>query len=197
MVTLETPRLLLRRWRAEDVAPLAAINADAEVMRWIGDGSVRDEDRTRSGIEAMERGWEEQGFGLFAVEIRSTHELAGFTGLSVPDFLPEVLPAVEVGWRLGRAHWGQGLATEAAAAAVRFGFEDCALKRIISIAQVGNDASEGVMAKLGMHPFHETVDPSCNRRVRVFELTSDRFREQGAGNISTGSSRPERLQGWD
>ncbi|WP_438270967.1 GNAT family N-acetyltransferase [Streptomyces anulatus] len=175
MVMLETPRLLLRRWREEDVAPLAAVNADPEVMRWIGDGSVRDEQQTRSGIEAMEHGWEAQGIGLFAVEIRSTRELAGFTGLSIPDFLPEVLPAVEVGWRLGRSYWGQGLATEAAAAAVRFGFEDRALKRIISIAQVGHDASERVMAKLGMHPFHETVDPSCSRRVRIFELASDRY----------------------
>ncbi|MFF8913328.1 GNAT family N-acetyltransferase [Streptomyces sp. NPDC015032] len=60
--------------------------------------------------------------------------MAGFTGLSVPDFMPELLPAVEVGWRLGRAHWGQGLATEAAAAAVRFGFEDCGVDRVVSIA---------------------------------------------------------------
>src|SRR5471032_1571712 len=89
------------------------------------------------------------GFGLFAVEIRSTGELAGFIGLSVPDFLLEVLAAVEVGWRLGRSHWGQGLATEAAAAAVRFGFEERGLERIVSIAQVGNDASERIMTKLG------------------------------------------------
>lgn len=112
---LETPRLVLRRWRADDVVPMAAVNADPEVMRWIGDGSVRDEQQTRHGIEAMEREWDTQGSGLFAVEIRSTGELAGFTGLSVPDFMPELLPAVEVGWRLGCAHWGQGLATEAAA----------------------------------------------------------------------------------
>ncbi|MGC5005407.1 GNAT family N-acetyltransferase [Streptomyces sp. NBC_00353] len=172
---LETPRLLLRRWREEDVAPLAAVNADPEVMRWIGDGSVRDEQQTRRGIEAMEHGWEAQGFGLFAVEIRSTRKLAGFTGLSVPDFLPEVLPAIEVGWRLGRAHWGHGLATEAAAAAVRFGIEDLGLERIVSVAQVGHDASERIMVKLGMHPLRETVDPSCGRRVRIFELSSDRY----------------------
>ncbi|MFB6710107.1 GNAT family N-acetyltransferase [Streptomyces sp. NPDC056333] len=172
---LATPRLLLRRWREEDVAPLAAVNADPEVMHWIGDGSVRDDQQTRSGIEAMEHEWEAQGFGLFAVEIRSTRELAGFTGLSIPDFLPEVLPAVEVGWRLGRGHWGQGLATEAAAAAVRFGFEDRGLERLVSIAQVGHAASERIMVKLGMHPFGETVDPSCGRRVRVFGLSADRY----------------------
>lgn len=144
-------------------------------MRWIGDGGVRDEQQTRRGIEAMEREWEGQGFGLFAVEIRATGELAGFTGLSVPGFMPEVLPAVEVGWRLGRAHWGQGLATEAATAAVRFGFEHRGLDRIVSIAQLGNAASERIITKLGMHPVRETVDPSCGRRVRVFELSSDQY----------------------
>lgn len=175
MVTLETPRLILRRWHEGDIAPLAAVHADPEVMRWIRDGSVRDEEETRGGVQAWESEWESQGFGLFAVEIRSTGELAGFTGLSVPHFLPEVLPAVEVGWRLGRSHWGQGLATEAAAAAVRFGFEERGLERIVSIAQVGNDASERIMAKLGMRPVRETVNPTCGRRVRVFELLSDEY----------------------
>lgn len=170
MTTLETPRLLLRRWRPDDVGPMAAVNADPEVMRWIGDGSVRDEQQTRRGVEAMEQEWGTQGFGLFAVEIRSTGELAGFTGLSVPHFMPEVLPAVEAGWRLGRSHWGQGLATEAAAAAVRFGFEGCGLDRIVSIVQPGNGASERIITKLGMRLLRETVDPGCGRRVRVFEL---------------------------
>ncbi|WP_283947833.1 GNAT family N-acetyltransferase [Streptomyces panaciradicis] len=170
---LETPRLVLRRWREDDVAPMAAVNADPEVMRWIGDGSVRDARQTRLGIEAIEREWDAQGFGLFAVEIRSTGGLAGFTGLSVPDFMPELLPAVEVGWRLGRSHWGRGLATEAARAAVRFGFEVLRLERIVSVAQVGNGASERIMAKLGMHLVREAVDPSCGRRVRVFSLACE------------------------
>ncbi|MEV6201942.1 GNAT family N-acetyltransferase [Streptomyces sp. NPDC051771] len=172
---LETPRLVLRRWRADDVAPMTAVNEDPEVMRWIGDGGVRDEQQTRLGIEAMEHEWESQGFGLFAVEIRATGELAGFTGLSVPDFMPELLPAVEVGWRLGRAYWGQGVATEAAAAALRFGFEECGVDRMVGIAQLGNGASERVMTKLGMRPVRETVDPSCGRRVRVFELSSEQY----------------------
>ncbi|WUG76533.1 GNAT family N-acetyltransferase [Streptomyces sp. NBC_00457] len=151
------------------------MSADPEVMRWVGDGSVRDKQQIRSGVEAMERAWEAQGFGLFAEEVRSTGEPAGFTGLSTPHYLPEVLPAVETGWRLGRSHWGQSLATEAAAAAVRFGFQDCVLDRIVSIAQVGNGASERNMAKLGMHPLRETVDPSCGRRVRILALSSDRY----------------------
>jgi RimJ/RimL family protein N-acetyltransferase len=170
MMPLETPRLLLRRWRADDVAAMAAINADPEVMRWIGDGSTTDEQRTRAGIEWCEKEWDRHGFGLFAVEVRESAELAGFAGLSIPSFLPEVMPAVEIGWRLGRPFWGQGIATEAARAALRFGLVDCELERVVSIAQVGNAASTGIMEKLGMSPERETLDPTCGRSVVVYEI---------------------------
>jgi len=66
VISIRTPRLELRRWRADDVAPMSAINADAEVMRWIGDGSVRDERQTKAGIEEYERRWDGQGFGQLA-----------------------------------------------------------------------------------------------------------------------------------
>ena len=180
MISIRTPRLELRRWRADDVAPMSAINADAEVMRWIGDGSVRDERQTKAGIEEYERRWDGQGFGLFALELRAAGELIGFTGLAVPDFLPEVLPAVEIGWRLGRPWWGQGLATEAARAALRFGLIDSGLERIVSIAQVGNAASEHIMAKLGMRLERETADPTCHRPVRVYAITKVRYLSAGA-----------------
>lgn len=170
--TLTTPRLLLRRWREEDIAPMAAVNADPEVMRWIRDGSVLDEEQTRARIAAWEHEWDTQGFGLFAVELRSTGQLAGFTGLSVPSFLPEILPAVEIGWRLARPHWGQGLATEAASAAVHFAFAERGLDRLVSIAQTGNHASERIMLKLGMRLYRETISPAAaDRPVRVYELT--------------------------
>jgi RimJ/RimL family protein N-acetyltransferase len=167
---LTTPRLLLRRWRESDVAPMAAIHADPAVMRWIGDGSVLDEAGTRAAIERWEAGWETEGFGLFAVEERATGRLAGFTGLAVPHFLPEVLPAVEIGWRLGRPFWGRGLATEAARAALRFAVADRGLTRVVSIAQAGNDASERVMAKIGLVPDRETTDPRNGRALRVHAL---------------------------
>lgn len=171
MIILDTPRLILRRWRDDDVAPMAAINADPEVMRWIGDGAIPSAEQTRTGIEACERGWVANGFGLFAVQVRATGELAGFTGLAVPHFLPEVMPAVEIGWRLGRPFWQQGLATEAARAALDFGLVDCDLEQIVSVVQIGNNASGRVADKLGMRPERETVDPSCDRPVRVYMIT--------------------------
>jgi RimJ/RimL family protein N-acetyltransferase len=179
VIGISTPRLVLRRWREDDVAPMSAINADAEVMRWIGDGSIRDDQQTNLGIDAWEREWDRRGFGLFALELRTTGELIGFTGLAVPDFLPEVMPAVEIGWRLGRSFWGHGLATEAARAALRFGLIDRGLERIVSIAQVGNEASEHIMGKLGMRLERETVDPTCGRRVRVHAISKADYITEG------------------
>ncbi|MEU1748333.1 GNAT family N-acetyltransferase [Micromonospora arida] len=109
MARLETPRLVLRRWRDDDIMPMTAINADPDVMRWIGSGTPADRERTAAGITGCELAWDEHGFGLFAVEVRQTSELAGFAGLAIPTFLPEVMPAVEIGWRLGRPYWGPRL----------------------------------------------------------------------------------------
>jgi RimJ/RimL family protein N-acetyltransferase len=172
---ISTARLVLRRWRGDDVAPMSAINADPQVMRWIGDGSVRDEEQTRAAIQTWEGQWDRHGFGLFALELRETGELVGFTGLKAVDFLPEVMPAVEIGWRLGRPFWGRGLATEAARAALRLGLIDLRLERIISIAQVGNDASERIMGKLGMRLDRETVDPTYGRSIRVHVITEPQY----------------------
>ena len=171
MVTLETPRLVLRRWREADIAPLAAINGDADVMRWIGTGTVRDLEQTRASVAGWEREWDATGMGLFAVEVRATGELAGLTGLAVPHFLPEIMPAVEVAWRLGKPHWGQGIATEAARAALQFGLLDRGLAKVVAIVQVGNVASERVMQKIGMSFERETADPANGRPVRVYEIS--------------------------
>lgn len=173
--TLITPRLVLRRWRDADVEPMAAINGDADVMRWIGAGTVRDLEQTRAGIAAIEREWEANGYGLFAIEERASGDLVGFSGLTVPYFLPEVMPAVEIAWRLGRPYWGRGIGTEASAAAIRFGLADIGLPRIVAIVQIGNDASERIMIKLGMRLARQTVDPGTGRPLRVYEVTRTEY----------------------
>ncbi|MEV0616473.1 GNAT family N-acetyltransferase [Nonomuraea sp. NPDC050404] len=172
---LETERLVLRRWREEDLEALAAIDGDPEVMRFIGDGSVRTAEQTAATLTAMEQRWEERGFGIFAVELRESGELAGWTGLTVPLFLPEVLPAVEIGWRLARTHWGRGIATEAATAALRYGFVKAGLDRVISICHVDNHASARVMTKLGMRQERETKVPATGQPVRVLAITRDEY----------------------
>lgn len=166
-----TERLTLRQWRDGDLDALAAINADPEVMRFILDGSVRDRRQSAEDLEKMVRHWREHGFGLFAVDLRATGQLIGWAGLAEPDFLPEVMPAVEIGWRLGRRFWGQGYATEAAAAALRFGFDEVGLDRIISIRHVDNARSARVMAKLGLSWQFDTVVPGHEQPVAVHAIT--------------------------
>jgi len=175
MTEFTTPRLLLRRWREDDLEPLAAMNADPEVMRYIGDGSVRDRQQTATGLAQVEREWDERGYGLFAVEVRKTGRLAGWVGLAVPAFLPEVLPAVEIGWRLGREYWGAGIATEAARVVLRFGFDDVGLDRIISIRHVDNRASGRVMEKLGLRFDRKTVVPAHGQPVEVHAISRDEY----------------------
>lgn len=169
-MSLGTPRLLLRRWRDEDLDGFAAITAQPEVMRYIHDGRTLDRPATAERLAIYQRHWDEHGFGLYAVEIKETGELAGFTGLAVPTFLPEIMPAVEIGWRLGRAHWGRGLATEAAQAVVAHTRAELGLRRLVSIHVVGNEASARVMVKLGMSLERDTVQPDTGRRVRVYAM---------------------------
>lgn len=173
MTEIQTPRLLLRRWHDDDLVPMAEINGDPQVMRWVGDGSVRDLEHTAEAIERWEEEWDEEGFGLFAVEMLASGELAGFTGLTLPEFLPEVMPQVSLCWRLGPQFWGQGYASEAAHAAMEFALQDRGLDRLIGIARIGDNASENVMRKLGMAPQREITHPEYGfpLRVRTIDLS--------------------------
>jgi RimJ/RimL family protein N-acetyltransferase len=164
---ITTDRLLLRRWRAEDIDPFAAICNDHEVMRYIGCGATRSRDQSAAAILAYETGWEEKGYGLFAVELLDGNSLIGFTGLTEPTFLPEIMPAVELGWRFARQSWGSGYATEAARAALDFGLATLRMPEIVSIYQAENRASERIVEKLGMRFDRETLDASCGRLVRI------------------------------
>jgi RimJ/RimL family protein N-acetyltransferase len=175
MTEIRTPRLVLRRWHDDDLTPMAEINADPQVMHWVDDGSVRDLDHTAEAIEQWEEEWDEEGFGLFAVELLASGELIGFTGLSVPEFLPEVLPAVAIDWRLGSQFWGQGYASEAAQATLEFALQDRGLDRVIAISRMGDDASENVIRKLGMVPERETTHPVYGFALQVHAIDLTEF----------------------
>ncbi|MGP3689964.1 GNAT family N-acetyltransferase [Streptomyces sp. IBSNAI002] len=170
MTEILTPRLILRRWTDDDLVPLSEINGDPEVMRWIGDGSVRDLEETAEDIERWEEEWDEEGFGLFAVELLGSGELIGVVGLSVPEYLPEVLPAVEISWRLGRQYWGQGYASEAAHATLEYALQDRGLDRVVAVNRVGNEESENVIRKLGMVTDHDTAHPEHGHLLRIHAI---------------------------
>ena len=95
------------------------------------------------------------GFGLWAVEVPGVAEFIGYVGLAVPRFEAHFTPCVEVGWRLARAYWGRGYATEGARAALDIGFRQYGLDEIVSFTVPANRRSRAVMERLGM-----THDPA-------------------------------------
>lgn len=160
-----TERLVLRRFRPDDLDPLAAVFAHPEVWQFpYGRALTRDE--TAAFLDAQIADWELCGFGLWIALDRNTETVIGYVGLCVPRFLPEILPAVEVGWRFDPGVWGRGLATEAATAALREGFTTLGLDEICSVPQSDNPASVRVAERLGMRLDRE-VDIAGNERRRA------------------------------
>jgi RimJ/RimL family protein N-acetyltransferase len=111
--------------------------------------------------------------------VAETGQLAGWAGLSIPTFLPEILPAVEVGWRLGESFRGKGYAAEAGAAWIRFGFEELGLDSIVSFYEPDNTASGAVMRRLGFTFERETTHPTHKSIVRVLKLAREDWRPLG------------------
>ncbi|MBC8355797.1 MAG: GNAT family N-acetyltransferase [Planctomycetes bacterium] len=148
---LETERLILRGWSDDDLAPFAQMNADPNVMRHFPTTLSREEsDHFASRIIAH---FSSEGFGLWAVEIKSVAPFVGFIGLATTRFEAHFTPNVEIGWRLAADCWGNGYAPEGARAALKFGFKS--LDEIVSFTVPANLASRRVMEKIGM-----THDPT-------------------------------------
>lgn len=148
--TLDTARLILRRWRDDDGGPFAALNADPVVMEHFVAPMTREQ--SDDFVDRIEAHFDEHGWGLWAVEVKSTGSFAGFIGLWPPNWKPEL---VEVGWRLAHEFWGHGYAPEGAAAVVADGFDRLGLEEIVSFTAMANERSQRVMQKIGM-----TRDPS-------------------------------------
>ena len=149
---LQGPRVRLRHWRDADLAPFAALNADAEVMRFFAAPLTRAESdagaaRIRAQIAAL-------GFGLWALEVPGIG-FAGFVGIGPKLPFPLSVPGIdpvshELGWRLARAAWGRGYATEAAALALRHALDALGLPQIVSYTVAANAPSRAVMQRIGL-----------------------------------------------
>jgi RimJ/RimL family protein N-acetyltransferase len=146
--TLETDRLHLRLWRDDDLAAFAKLNADPRVMEFF----PKPLDRAESDALAarIRDSFETRGFGQWAVEVPGRADFIGYVGLSVPQFEAHFTPCVEIGWRLAREHWGFGYASEAARAALDFGFRSLGLDQIVSFTVPANWRSRRVMERIGM-----------------------------------------------
>ncbi len=146
---LETPRLVLRDWRASDLEDLVAMSADPEVMRYVG--GVLDRPQTWRQLALVVGHWALRGYGLWAVERKRDAALVGRVGL----WNPAGWPGLEVGWTLTRHAWGQGYATEAAGAAMQWAWTELNASELVSVIHRENAASIRVAERLGLRPRRE------------------------------------------
>jgi RimJ/RimL family protein N-acetyltransferase len=150
---LETGRLLLRGLRPEDLDAYAAMYADPDVMHFLEDGRPLDRAAAWRSMAVHLGHWSLRGYGQWALVERATGEFVGRAGLWQPDGWP----GLEVGWVLGRRHWGRGYATEAGHAAIAHAFDALGAVRVISLIRPENDSSIRVAERLG-ETYERTID---------------------------------------
>jgi RimJ/RimL family protein N-acetyltransferase len=173
---VETERLRLSRLQASDLDELARVFAEPEVWEFpLGRGLTGEE--TERFLGRQIELWSTSGFGLWLATDRRTDRAIGFVGLSVPTFMPAILPAIEVGWRLDPAFWGRGYASEGATAALDQAFGTLGLEAICSLPQTANPRSMKVAERLGMKPEPPVEIPGTEARgpveVTPYRLTAD------------------------
>ena len=192
---------MLRRWRESDLPAFSDMNADPAVMKYFPAPLTHDE--SADLMARIETCFRDRGCGLWAAEIQSDGQLAGFVGLAPVEAPYPFAPAVEVGWRLARSCWGQGFATDGANASLRFGFDTIGLTEIVSFTSAINLPSRRVMERIGMtrnpcddfdHPLVSEGDPLRRHvlyRIKCEAVTVD-------GQLGAGCNlHPMPIPSWD
>jgi RimJ/RimL family protein N-acetyltransferase len=146
MPEIETLRLQLRHCTFADADDLARIRGDAEVMRFIGDRKPQSKEKVGELLREIIVHWQKHNFGRWAVINKADNQFIGICGFNYLNHTEEI----EIGYLLAKSAWGKGLATEAAKACLRYGFEELQLEQIVAVAFPENIASRKVMEKLNM-----------------------------------------------
>jgi RimJ/RimL family protein N-acetyltransferase len=146
---IETARLILRDWSEADIEPFLRHTNTPAVMRWLG--GVRSEAEQRESIGRIMRWQSERGFTFWGIERKADGEMLGFCGIKLADTSGSPIEGMyEIGWRLREDAWGQGYAREAATASLDFAFATLGAERVVAITFAPNEASWGLMERLGM-----------------------------------------------
>ena len=147
---IETARLRLRDWTEADIEPFIRHTNTPAVMRWLG--GVKPAEEHRRIIRERVLSWQaERGFTFWIVERKADGALLGFCGLKLADAEGSPIEGeFEIGWRLREDAWGQGYAREAAQATLDFAFDRLDAQRVVSVTFPQNEASWGLMLRLGM-----------------------------------------------
>jgi RimJ/RimL family protein N-acetyltransferase len=179
-IEFNTARLAFRVWQDVHRPAFAAMNRDAEVMKYFP--ALQTREQSDASVDVWLAHFEQHGWGNWAVEILETGEFIGFIGLNIPRRQLPFSPCVEIGWRLKRAAWGHGFATEGAKECLRLGFKSLNLAEIVSFTALVNAPSIAVMRRIGMSnanadfehpavPEGHALRPHC-----LYKITSAQWR---------------------
>lgn len=160
---LQTDRLILRDWRDADFEPWVEMNQDPVAMAFFP--ALYDRERCAASMAKIRDHLAREGFGLWAVERIGGPAFLGFVGLKRVEFTARFAPAIEIGWRLARACWGQGYATEAGRACLHFAFGALGLSEVVAMLVPANRRSAHVAERLGMwrDPHGDFMHPQLTR----------------------------------
>ena len=164
---IETSRLILRQWTSDDLAPFADLNGDPEVMRFFPATLTREESDTL--VARFREGIAERGWGFWAVELKESREFVGCVGLHPQPDKFAFSPCTEIGWRLAKAFWHQGIAQEAALACLTYAANELHLDEVVSFTSIHNLPSETLMQRLGMVKRGEFVHPALPAEHKLAE----------------------------
>jgi RimJ/RimL family protein N-acetyltransferase len=195
MMPIDTPRLILRDWREEDIEPFERHTNTPAVMRWLG--GVREKGVLEGMIRNRLMRWQEdRGFTLWAVERKADGALLGFCGLKIADGKnSSVVGEVEVGWRFREDAWGQGYAKEAASASLGAAFDLLGAERVVALTVQGNEASWGLMKRLGMRRRGDLdyIDPDWSATMNpviIYEIRREEWGDEPRRLSGVHSARP-------
>ena len=155
-IELETERLRLRQWKSSDRQPFATMSADPDVMAFFFTPLSKAE--SEAMIDRCQAFIAEIVWGVWAVELKQTGQFIVLDGLHIPSNQLPFAPCVEIVWRIAKAFWNKGYATEAAECALQFGFDRLELDEIVAFTTLANQRSQAVMKKLGMQLMPESFD---------------------------------------
>ncbi len=186
---IETDRLILRTCHKDDLGPMHEINQDPTVMEYLFPMVSKQE--TQALIDRIKKHQAQYGYSIYAVDLKSTHEMIGLIGLlhrTKAELDLPFTPSTEIAWRLSSKQWGKGLATEGAKAVLEYAFTVLDLPEIVSFTVVGNQRSRRVMEKIGLryHPdadfdHPEVPDDSPLKRHVLYRLSKAQYVQMKEG----------------
>lgn len=164
MILFETPRLVVRHLREDDIAPLFAIFGDPVVTHWVGDGEPLTYEQCRQWIAVSQRNYATKGFGASAVEVKETGAFAGICGIVYGPGRSEP----EIIYGFDKSCWGRGFASEVVPPMLAYGVEQCGLPRVMATIAPENMVSRRVAEKAGMRFDREEIDPEDGLPMMVY-----------------------------